>query len=133
MTRALGAADALDFVSKLPRGLDTALGQRGRTLSGGQPQKLAVARSLLRDASVLVLDEPTTGLDPTSTERITGPLTRLMSGRTTIVISHNFRLASRPDHIIVLDEGAVVERGTHDELMSANGMYRRLYESAVMA
>ena len=78
---------------------------------------------------MLVLDEPTTGLDPTSTERITGLLTRLMSGRTTIVISHNFRLASRPDHIIVLDEGKVVARGTHEQLLAEGGTYSELYRT----
>ncbi|MFC9457752.1 ABC transporter ATP-binding protein, partial [Streptomyces sp. NPDC056983] len=124
------AADAHDFIQLLPAGYDTMVGQSGRMLSGGQRQRLAIARAMIRDAPVLLLDEPTTGLDVQSGRRIMGPLRRLMAGRTTIVISHNLLTVRDATRIVVLDRGRVVESGSHDALLAHGGMYaglRRLH------
>ncbi|GEK02335.1 ABC transporter ATP-binding protein [Streptomyces sp. 1-11] len=121
------AADAHEFIEMLPDGYDTLVGQRGRTLSGGQCQRLAIARAMIRDAPVLVLDEPTTGLDVRSGRRIMDPLRRLMAGRTTVVISHNLLTVQDATRIVVLDHGRVVEQGAHDELLRRDGVYARLH------
>jgi ABC-type multidrug transport system fused ATPase/permease subunit len=94
------AADAHDFITALPDGYDTEIGQRGRLLSGGQRQRIGIARAMVRDAPVLVLDEPTTGLDARTARNVLGPLRRLMAGRTTILITHDLRLAPRADRIV---------------------------------
>ncbi|HEV2742618.1 MAG TPA: ABC transporter ATP-binding protein, partial [Rubrobacter sp.] len=121
------AADAHEFVEALPEGYDTVVGQKGRLLSDGQRQRVAIARAMIRDAPVLVLDEPTTGLDAKSSENIMVPLQRLMEGRTTIVISHNLLTVRDASSILVLEAGRVTERGTHPDLLEANGSYARLY------
>ncbi|MEU1407958.1 ABC transporter ATP-binding protein [Streptomyces sp. NPDC005728] len=121
------AADAHEFIESLPEGYDTLVGQRGRTLSGGQCQRLAIARAMVRDAPVLLLDEPTTGLDAGSGRRIMDPLRRLMAGRTTVVISHNLLTVRDATRIVVLDHGRVVEQGTHDDLLGRDGTYARLH------
>ncbi|QLJ01341.1 ABC transporter ATP-binding protein [Streptomyces sp. NEAU-sy36] len=121
------AADAHEFVERLPDGYDTLVGQRGRTLSGGQCQRLAIARAMIRDAPVLLLDEPTTGLDAASGRRIMEPLRRLMAGRTTVVISHNLLTVRDATRIVVLDGGRVVEDGAHAELLDHDGTYARLH------
>ncbi|SCF84027.1 ABC transporter ATP-binding protein [Streptomyces sp. Ncost-T10-10d] len=121
------AADAHDFIQLLPEGYDTLVGQRGRTLSGGQAQRLAIARAMIRDAPVLLLDEPTTGLDARSGRRIMEPLRRLMAGRTTIVISHNLFTVRDATSTVVLDRGRVVEYGTHEDLLLRGGTYARLH------
>jgi ABC-type multidrug transport system fused ATPase/permease subunit len=121
------AADAHEFIKLLPEGYDTLVGQRGRLLSGGQRQRLAIARAMIRDAPVLILDEPTTGLDAESGRRILEPLRRLMAGRTTIIISHNLLTVRDATQILVLDHGRVVERGTHDELLLRDAAYARLH------
>ncbi|MFI1074523.1 ABC transporter ATP-binding protein [Streptomyces puniciscabiei] len=121
------AADAHAFVERLPEGYDTLVGQRGRTLSGGQCQRLAIARAMLRDAPVLLLDEPTTGLDVRSARRIMDPLRRLMAGRTTVVISHNLLTVRNATRIVVLDHGRVVEHGAHEDLLRGRGPYARLH------
>ncbi|MER6026834.1 ABC transporter ATP-binding protein [Streptomyces sp. NPDC001851] len=121
------AADAHEFIERLPEGYDTLVGQRGRTLSGGQCQRLAIARAMVRDAPVLLLDEPTTGLDARSGRRIMDPLRRLMAGRTTVVISHNLLTVRDATRIVVLDHGRVVEYGAHADLLRAGGTYARLH------
>ena len=119
-------AGAHEFIERLPQGYDTRVGQRGRSLSGGQRQRLAIARALLRDAPVLVLDEPTTGLDNENAAQILSSIRRLMAGKTTIMVSHDLHLVRRATRIVVLDRGRAVEEGTHVALMAAGGLYARL-------
>ncbi|MFI9272869.1 ABC transporter ATP-binding protein [Kitasatospora sp. NPDC052896] len=127
ITAAARAADADEFIRRLPEGYDTVVGQRGQTLSGGQRQRLAIARAMVRDAPVLLLDEPTTGLDAESGERVLEPLRRLMNGRTTIIISHNLRTVRDADQILLFDHGRITERGTHLELLARGAGYARLH------
>jgi ATP-binding cassette, subfamily B, bacterial len=117
------AAQAHNFVQALPRGYDTVLAERGATLSGGQKQRLALARGLLQGCPVLVLDEPTTGLDAQSEHALLEALLQAASGRTTVIITHRMAAAMAADEIIVLDAGRVVERGTHHRLIAAGGLY----------
>lgn len=126
IVRAARDADADGFIRALPQGYDTAVGQKGRRLSGGQRQRIAIARAMVRDAPILILDEPTTGLDAESGARIMGPLRRLMSGRTTIVVSHNLLTVREADMILMMEEGRIVERGTHAELLLRGGRYAQL-------
>jgi ATP-binding cassette, subfamily B, bacterial len=121
------AAGAAEFIEALPRGYETDLGERGRRLSGGQRQRVAIARALLADAPVLVLDEPSTGLDAEARAGLIGPLRRLMRDRTTFVISHDLLTVRDADQILVLDDGAVTERGRHEELVAAGGRYADLW------
>jgi ATP-binding cassette subfamily B protein len=121
------AADAHEFILGLPDGYDTVVGQKGRLLSGGQRQRLAIARAMVRDAPVLILDEPTTGLDTRSSEKVMAPLRRLMGGRTTIVVSHNLPTVRDATRIVVLEDGHIAEQGTHNDLLERNGSYARLH------
>jgi ABC-type multidrug transport system fused ATPase/permease subunit len=125
--RAAEAAGAAEFIEALPGGYDTDVGERGRLLSGGQRQRVAIARALLADSPVLVLDEPSTGLDAEARAALVEPLRRLMRDRTTIVISHDLLTVREADEILVLDGGRVVERGRHAELVAAGGQYARLW------
>ncbi|MFD5466741.1 ABC transporter ATP-binding protein [Kitasatospora sp. NPDC127059] len=130
ITAAARAADAHEFVSRLPDGYDTVVGQRGRLLSGGQRQRIAIARAMIRDAPVLLLDEPTTGLDPESGRRILEPLGRLMNGRTTIIISHNLLTVGNADRVVLLREGRVAACGNHRQLLAHDDGYARLARAA---
>ncbi|MFJ2392556.1 ABC transporter ATP-binding protein [Streptomyces sp. NPDC087843] len=124
--RAARDAAAHDFVSALPDGYDTRIAPGTAALSGGQLQRVAIARAMLRDAPVLVLDEPTAGLDSIAARRVVRPLRRLMAGRTTIMITHDLSLAPDADRILVVDGGRLLETGTHDELLARGGAYARL-------
>ena len=120
------AANAHEFIMRMPQGYDTVVGERGSTLSGGQRQRIAIARALLRDAPILVLDEPTAALDAQSEDLVMSALERLMAGRTTFIIAHRLSTIRNADQIVVLDRGSVAEQGRHDELMRRNGVYARL-------
>ncbi|MFJ2607407.1 ABC transporter ATP-binding protein [Streptomyces sp. NPDC087425] len=129
IVEAAKAADAHEFVLRLPDGYDTKVDPNSARLSGGQLQRLAIARAILRDAPVLVLDEPTTGLDALAARRVVKPLRRLMAGRTTVMITHDLNLAPDADRILVIDRGRLVETGRHDELLARGGAYSRLHRS----
>jgi ABC-type multidrug transport system fused ATPase/permease subunit len=127
MMAAARAAGAEEFIWALPEGYRTRVGQRGRLLSGGQRQRIAIARAVIRDAPILLLDEPTTGLDAESTRRVLAPMRRLMTGRTTLVVSHNLLTVADADQIVYLEHGRVVEAGTHDQLLHAGDRYAHLF------
>jgi ATP-binding cassette subfamily B protein len=121
------AAAMHDRVMELPEGYDTVVGERGYKLSGGEKQRVAIARVLLKDPRILLLDEATSALDTVSERLIQGALAGLMVGRTTIAIAHRLSTILRADMILVFDRGRIVERGTHDELVRHEGLYARLY------
>jgi ATP-binding cassette subfamily B protein len=120
-------ANAREFIDRLPDGYDTVLGERGATLSGGQRQRIAIARAALRDAPVMLLDEPATGLDEESRRLVNAALERLTADRTTVVVAHDLSTVEHADQIVYLDHGEVVERGTHAELMALGGAYSTVY------
>ncbi len=123
------AANADRFIHGLPSGYDTVVGERGATLSGGERQRIAIARALLKDAPILILDEPTASLDAGTEFEIMEALKRLMTGRTTFIIAHRFSTVRAADRIIVLEQGRIVEEGGHRELLRRDGVYRRLFNA----
>jgi ABC-type multidrug transport system fused ATPase/permease subunit len=127
--KAAQLAQAHDFIEGLPQGYDTMVGQGGQTLSGGQRQRLGIARAMVRDASILILDEPSSGLDQESERLVFEGLRRLLTGRTTFVIAHRLATIRQADVILVLDNGVLVEQGSHDALIARNGVYAELYRA----
>lgn len=122
------AANCHEFIEKFPNGYNTVIGENGSTLSGGECQRLSIARALLKDAPVILLDEATASLDVDNETKIQEAISRLIKGKTVLVIAHRMRTVENADKIIVLADGVVKEGGKHDELMKENGMYARLVE-----
>jgi subfamily B ATP-binding cassette protein MsbA len=127
ITAAAKAANAMEFIERLPEGLNTQIGQGGNSLSGGQRQRIAIARAILKNAPILVLDEATSALDTESERLIQDALTRLMRDRTTLVIAHRLSTIEHADQIAVMDQGRIVELGTHRELLDIGGQYSALH------
>jgi subfamily B ATP-binding cassette protein MsbA len=129
--RAAELANAHEFIEKMPQGYDTLVGERGVTLSGGQRQRIAIARAIIRDTPILILDEPSSGLDAASEKTVFEALDRLMAGKTAIVIAHRLSTIRNADLIIVVSDGAVQQKGRHEELLRSGGLYSELYELQV--
>ncbi|MBQ0006308.1 MAG: ATP-binding cassette domain-containing protein, partial [Alistipes sp.] len=121
-------ANADEFIVQMENGYDTNIGDRGSKLSGGQRQRLAIARAVLKNPPILILDEATSALDTESERLVQDALTKLMKNRTSIVIAHRLSTIQHADEILVIREGSIIERGSHSELIGANGMYRHLCE-----
>ncbi len=127
IVKAAELANAMEFIEKLPAGLDTMVGERGVTLSGGQRQRIAIARAIIRNTPILILDEPSSGLDAASEKLVFDALDQLMQGRTTIVIAHRLSTIRSADAIFVVNDGQIAEQGTHEELMKRGGIYAHLH------
>jgi ATP-binding cassette, subfamily B, bacterial len=127
--RAAKLANAHEFIEQMPKGYDTIVGERGATLSGGQRQRIAIARAIVRDAPILILDEPSSGLDANSEQLVFEALERLMQKKTCVVIAHRLATIQRADVIFVLNEGTIVEQGKHEDLLARGGLYAELYET----
>ncbi len=121
------AADLTAFIESLPLGIDTIVGDRGIRLSGGQRQRIAIARAILKNAPILILDEATSALDTQSEASVQNAIERLRKGRTTLVVAHRLSTVVSADQIVVLDEGRIVQQGTHNQLIEEAGLYRALY------
>lgn len=129
LQKAIYSAHLQDMIKELPQGLDTMLGERGLTLSGGQRQRVAIARAMLRNAPIVILDEATSALDNESEAIVQKAMDNLMKDRTVFIIAHRLSTIKNADRIAVINEGELVELGTHEELMSIeNGQYKALYE-----
>jgi len=126
--RAADLANAHEFIEKMPEGYNTIVGERGVTLSGGQRQRIAIARAVIRNSPILILDEPSSGLDAGSEKLVFEALDRLMDGKTSIVIAHRLSTIRRADIILVVNDGTIVESGRHEQLLQARGLYSQLYE-----
>ena len=122
------AANCEEFVSKLPLGYGTPIGENGARLSGGERQRISIARALLKDAPIVLLDEATASLDVENETRVQGALSRLLAGKTVLVIAHRMRTVAGADHIVVLKDGRVAEQGSPSELMDRGGLFRRMVE-----
>jgi ATP-binding cassette subfamily B protein/subfamily B ATP-binding cassette protein MsbA len=127
------AANAHDFITRLPDGYDTEVGERGTTLSGGEKQRLSIARAFLKDAPILILDEPTSALDARTESLLLEALTRLMAGRITFVIAHRLSTIRQATQILVLHRGEIIERGSHDQLINSDGVYADLHRRQMYA
>ncbi len=126
------AAYLHDFIEALPEGYDTWVGERGDTLSGGEKQRLSIARTLLVDPSILILDDSTASVDSETEKLIRQALTKLIKGRTTFIITHRIPIIQNADLILMLQDGEVVEQGKHEDLLARNGVYKEIYESQLM-
>jgi subfamily B ATP-binding cassette protein MsbA len=133
IVRAAHLANAHEFIEQMSEGYDTVVGERGATLSGGQRQRIAIARAVIRDAPILILDEPSSGLDAASEQLVFEALDRLMRKKTCVVIAHRLATIRKADVIFVLDEGAIVEQGKHEELLAAGGLYAELHATQFRA
>jgi len=126
--RAAKTAHALEFINRLPMGFDTIIGERGATLSGGQRQRLAIARAVLKDPPILVFDEATSSLDTRSEKQVQKAVESLVSGRTSVVTAHRLSTIRKADRVIYIEDGRILEEGTHETLLALEGRYRSLYE-----
>ncbi len=127
------AAQAHDFISRLPRGYDTQVGEGGDALSGGERQRISIARAILKDAPIVLMDEATAAIDPTNERAIQTALARLVEGRTLIVVAHKLSTIQSADQILVLDEGRIVEQGVHQALLEERGLYAQLWSHRAKA
>jgi ABC-type multidrug transport system fused ATPase/permease subunit len=128
LRKAINAAELESFISGLPKNIETIIGERGVNVSGGQRQRLTIARTFIKNSPILLLDEPTSALDSVTEAGLQRSLTRLSEGKTTIIVAHRLKTIRNADRIFVVEKGEIVQIGTHDELIGVEGTYRRLYE-----